>query len=178
MTIQLPHWTSGESPRDGVFPIELAGPPIQIAPHIPRVRVGVTNMRRKLDAEFVPSIHPAPIIVHSVDPPEAMALAASPQDCTILEELHTALASRDMGDMGHIIGIVIQYGDTPISIRVNALKVGIDIGPPFGLAHHAVPGTGVPNTDIGLPGAIGAQFRGKFIQPHHPNQQASPSTKF
>ena len=59
ITIQFPHWTSGESQRGGICHIELAGHPRQIAVPIPSVRVGVTKIRRKLVASLVPRYHPA-----------------------------------------------------------------------------------------------------------------------
>ena len=63
-------------------------------------------------------------------------------------------------------------------IAVNAENIGIEVGDHSGDAHPAVPGTVLPSIAIGLPGTIGAQLSGKFIQPPQPNPQASPSIKF
>lgn len=60
ITIQFPHWMSGDIPTPGSFPIALAGPPKQIAAPMPIVRVGVTKIRRKLAAESAPRYHQAP----------------------------------------------------------------------------------------------------------------------
>ena len=59
MTIQFPHWISGESQGGGIIPIAIAGHHIQIAVPIPRVSVGVTKIRKKLVGSHVQRIHPA-----------------------------------------------------------------------------------------------------------------------
>jgi hypothetical protein len=59
MTIQFHHWINGESQAGGTLPIAEAGPPRQIAVPIPRVSVGVTNIRIKLVGELVPKYPPA-----------------------------------------------------------------------------------------------------------------------
>lgn len=55
MTIQLPYGISGKS---GHLPADLAGP-IHTAAPIPRVRVGVTNIRTVLVGTAIPRDHPA-----------------------------------------------------------------------------------------------------------------------
>lgn len=58
-TIQFPHCISGDNHGGGICHIADAGPPIQIAVPIQRVRVGVTYTLIKLDGAQVPSIPPA-----------------------------------------------------------------------------------------------------------------------
>ena len=58
ITIQFPPGINGESHFGGILPAISAGP-IQIAVPIPRVSVGVTKMRRKLNFPDVPRYHPA-----------------------------------------------------------------------------------------------------------------------
>lgn len=61
MTIHFPHDTRGEAPGGGNQP-SILGVPIQIATHIPRVRVGVTNIRILLEyGAHSQKIHHAPI---------------------------------------------------------------------------------------------------------------------
>jgi len=91
----------------------------------PRVSVGVTKIRRKFEAESVPITPPAPIIVQTEESCAAIAHAASPHAFGILaEKLQLAFASRLIGETGQIIGIVIQYGVSPISNRVSAENIG------------------------------------------------------
>lgn len=59
ITIQFPPCTKGDKPSHGDFPTTLAGPPKQIAAPIPRVRVGVTNIRSVFVGDQVPKYHPA-----------------------------------------------------------------------------------------------------------------------
>lgn len=54
---------NGERPFGGTFPIAEAGPQRQIAVPTPRVSVGVTNTRKKLETESIPSIHPTHRVV-------------------------------------------------------------------------------------------------------------------
>lgn len=56
---------NGDKPFGGTLPIAVAGPPRHIAVPTPRVRVGVTKIRRKLAAEPTPKTHPALFIVQT-----------------------------------------------------------------------------------------------------------------
>jgi hypothetical protein len=165
ITIQFPHWISGESHGEGRFPKTDAGHPIQIAVPIPRVRVGVTKIRRKLVGEEVPRIPPAhngnfPVKTYGDQTPDGFILIASPQ-----------VGLKTNGESGHTTG----KHHSGVGKPVNALKIGIEVGDPSGDAHPLVPGTGFPNIARGFPGAIGAQFSGKLRHHPPPNPQASPS---
>lgn len=96
-TIQLPHCTRGDIPSDGLLPETSGVPPKQNAAPIPRVRVGVTNTRKKFDAAeaSVPRDHHAHCPLHPV--PRTLS--------------------------GHTDGI--QYPDT--GIQVIPAKMGIPV---------------------------------------------------
>lgn len=169
---------------DGVLPILLAGPHIQIADPIPRVRVGVTNIRRKFVFPLVPSCPPACILpVENIGEPHVLCgyFTGNPSPPS------DAFPGIPNGDTGQTDGIARLhhsgiYPHAPIVIgivtQVRAENIGIEVGDHSGDAHPAVPGSVLPRMDIGLPGAIGAQLSGKFIHPPQPNPQASPSIRF
>ena len=167
---------SGERPAGGIFPLTVARGPIHIADPIPKVRVGVIYIRRKLVLLVEPIAPPAPRSDNEVrDHHHAVAAAiAGPtwaQALATFAELQGTLASNASGETGQILGIVIQYGDVPISKRVRAPNIGI---PVEGVSLES----GYPKTVGALPGASGAQLIGKFIHPPPPNQQLSPLTRF
>lgn len=152
-----------------------AGPPKQIAVPIPRVSVGVTKILRKFEAEEVQSTPQAQILVEAVDCPtktDGIWLIASHHAVATLVELQGKDAFSDRGVTGQINGIVTQYGETPISIRVRAEK----IGRPWFI--EGVLPIGVQRTDIAFPGAKGAQLIGEDKHPPPPNQHESPSARF
>lgn len=148
MTIQFPHWTSGESHTHGVLPTVLAGHHRQIAVPIPRVRVGVTKIRRKLLASFVPRYHQA------------------------LNVLVEHVLVYHIGDIGHTAGIAKHPHGPYIGIPVNAENIGIHSST---LSPSPI---GLPINTGSDPGASGAQFIGKLIQEPPPNPHASPSARF
>lgn len=141
---------------------------------IASVNVGVTKMRRKFDALFVPSIPHAPINGPAgACPKDAIAAQACHHAVATLVELHGTGASKLRGEMGQTAGIVMQYGVTPISTRVSALNIGNQAD---GLIHFIE--SGIPKMLSEFPGASGAQFRGLLRHPPPPNPQASPSIRF
>jgi hypothetical protein len=119
------------------------------------VSVGVTKIRRLFALDFDQNIPHAPRkSVALVLQPEARILAVSPHACTTLVELHEFFESRDIGEIGHITGNVIQYGENHISIRVSAPRRGIPSSTrnPSPIGYQKA--TGSP------PGASGAQLTG------------------
>lgn len=132
---------------------------------IPRVSVGVTNIRRKLAFASTPSIPPAPLVNDPTQ--QALGLFAPPTK----EKLS---ARRILA--GQTVGIPSVHGEVPqvivIGIHVSALRRGSHsstLSPsPFGF----------PKTEGSEPGARGAQFTGKLIHDPQPNPQDIPSARF
>lgn len=96
---------------------------------------------------------------------------ASQNAVATLVELHGSGASIASGLIGHIIGVVTQYGENHQSKRVNHDNKGT---PSSTLNPSPI---GYPRTTGSFPGASGAQFIGKLIQalPAHPPQPPSSS---
>lgn len=142
-TIQFPHCIRGESQRGGICQAVLAGPQRQMAVPIPRVRVGVTKIRRKLVGSFVPRYHPA------------------------LGVLDEQVLVYPMGDTGHTDGIGKHPQVPYIGIPVRAENIGSHSQT---LSPSPI---GFPNKTGSDPGARGAQFIGKLIHEPPPNPQES-----
>ena len=140
---------------------------------IPRVRVGVTKIRRKFDfesAHIIPHAHKA---LEADDfHAEAITTPASAHAAATFALLQDFVSSNEYGEIGHIIGNVTQNGACHTSIRVKAENIGS-----HSFTLNPSP-TGFPNTTGSFPGASGAQFIGKLIHPPPPNPHERPFARF